>query len=90
MLYVGIIFFFFVIWANLQNKSYITSFVPSWFWWIAHCEINGLKQSFIQFFVQVDTHTDYTKRFSGYLGLNSVLPTLKVLTVLKENLSGCC
>ena len=49
---------FFVICGNLQ-KICMTNFVPSRFWWLADFVFYGMKHTFIQIFVQVNSHDDY-------------------------------
>ena len=48
---------FFVISGNLQ-KTCMTNFVPSRFWWQADFVFYGMKHIFIQIFVQVNAHDD--------------------------------
>ena len=52
---------------------YVTNFVPSRLWWMPYCGFNGMKYIFIQVFVHVDIHLDYTIRFCGQLGLNFIV-----------------
>ena len=53
--------------CNLRQftKIYVSDFVPRQFWWIADFGFNGLRHIFIQIFVQVDPHVDYTIWFCG-------------------------
>ena len=38
-----------------------------------YCGVNGMKYIFIQIFVQVDIHLDYTMRFCSQLDLNFIV-----------------
>ena len=45
------------------KKNYVTNFAQSQVWWIVNCDFNFIKCIFIQIFVQVDPHVDYTMHF---------------------------
>ena len=57
--------FFFSCNLCLFTKIYVTNFAEMQFWWIAKCSFNGIRNIFIQIFVQVNPNVDYTIRSWG-------------------------
>ena len=47
------------------TEIYATNVVPSQFWWVAEYGFNGMKHIFIQIFLHVEPHVDYTIQFCG-------------------------